>query len=237
MTDTEPIQIQYYEQIKQFKKYNKDKLSLLTDKDKELHVQPFIELVNSLVLSGDKYYTYISLGSRPYSLSDTTKCIAQQLFPTIFPNTIIPKDAKVLYIVIDIEHSVTNEVINTHFTKLNKNHTIGLLNIKYFNMYWYDDYKPLLDSFKLLLEYNRQMVGMTILTNFVKYRSFDSPEFNNLISMFYPDSKLIKIYHKFSIQDHYSCIENSRAIYLEWIGYFTFNKINEFQPNSIGDTK
>jgi len=220
LTFTEPTaQITWNEHLSKYQVYQNDRLRDANNDDFEIMLSPFIEYLDSLIKSGKKYWTYVSIGCNCGDMDNIKYTQATQ----IFPGMEYPPDALPLFLCIDqYDHSKKNIIFNQLDPDI----------VKPFDILWIDTYRPLLEKFREFMIFNQKMNGATICMNFAKYKIMDNPSFINLISLFYSDDddadvlknkNLGRVFFKYTTYDHQKTILRKKAMYLDWIGYYKLN--------------
>ena len=142
--------IEYYEQMSAFKKFDGTKLCDLTDEDKCAMTTDFIQFIRKIIASDKKYWIYLSIGGSYTEESDSNQ---------LFPELNYKEDYEALYIGIDNFSRINKEQYDNYNMK---DH------IFLFNMYWLDNYQPLLKIMRELIQYNIQKSGVLICGNFCR---------------------------------------------------------------------
>ena len=210
------LPITWNEHLSKYQVYQNDRLRDANNDDYEAMLSPFIEYLDSLIKSGKKYWTYVSIGCNCGDMDNLKYTQATQ----IFPGMEYPPDAQPLILCIDQYGHYKKDII---FNQFDPNI------VKPFDILWIDTYRPLLEKFREFMIFNQQMNGATICMNFAKYKIMKNPSFINLISLFYSDDdeadvlknkSLGSVFFKYTTYDHQKTILKKKAMYLDWIGYY-----------------
>ena len=211
--------VMYNEHERVFQKVEKEKFLPLTDEDKINHVSPFIIFLEEVIqkhsvvsaAGGDdeeepEYIFYLSIGGNPEVPNGEN--VTNQLFQ-LFPNLTVKPGAKIYYVGID-NFSKIKKVID--YKKAD-----GLIEVKLFNMFWLDDCQTLIESLKILVDFNSEndkCLG-TICINFAKFKNVVSPVFSNLANIFPKFANQMQlITHKY-----FDDIKEKKAVYMHSFGF------------------
>ena len=206
-----PKNLEYWERAKRILTYD---LKAPREIDYAYHVKEFIEFLQKMIESNKKYNLYLSIGSNCGidSQYSTENCIINQNSP---PKGFHNDDGELIILIIDKFNRKELELNRAKINPTFKDNTF------FFNMYWLDDYKPLIDSLGQFLDYNTKNNGKSLCVNFAKFDKHQnqSPIFINLIKLFYIDD--MQNFRQTS--EHYNQIVKYRRMYLDWTYYNSIN--------------